>query len=142
MFRSNSSGKPGPHPSICATGSRRNLGLSLPASSIRPGGSINFTMRSPEGQEFPNTQCYLEVSPFERLVITDTLLGGYRPSPNPFFTAVLELAKNGNGTRYKAIAIHGNDEARKKHEEMGFHDGWGTVVKQMVEYIKAGGMRC
>ena len=94
-----------------------------------------------EGQEFPNTQCYLEVSPFERLVITDTLLGGYRPSPNPFFTAVLELAKNGNGTRYKAIAIHGNDEARKKHEEMGFHDGWGTVVKQMVEYIKAGRMR-
>jgi uncharacterized protein YndB with AHSA1/START domain len=107
---------------------------------LRPGGSINFTMRSPEGQEFPNTQCYLEVSPFERLVITDTLIGGYRPSPNPFFTAVLELAKNGNGTRYKAIAIHGNDEARKKHEEMGFHDGWGTVVKQMVEYIKAGRM--
>src|ERR1700736_2526133 len=29
---------------------------------LRPGGSINFTMRSPEGEEFPNTQCYLEVS--------------------------------------------------------------------------------
>ena len=46
-----------------------------------------------------------------------------------------------DGTRYKAIAIHGNDEARKKHEEMGFHDGWGTVVSQMVEYIKAGRMQ-
>ena len=69
------------------------------------------------------------------------MLGGYRPSSNPFFTAVIELAKNGNGTRYKAIAIHGNDEARKKHEEMGFHDGWGTVLKQMVEYIKAGRMQ-
>jgi uncharacterized protein YndB with AHSA1/START domain len=107
---------------------------------LRPGGTLSFTMRSPDGQEFPNTHCYLEVSPFERLVQTDTLLGGYRPSPNPFFTAALELAKNGNGTRYKAIAIHGNDEARKKHEEMGFHDGWGTVLTQMVEYIKAGRM--
>ncbi|WP_249159510.1 SRPBCC family protein [Bradyrhizobium tropiciagri] len=107
---------------------------------LRPGGAINFTMRSPEGHEFPNTQCYLEVSPFERLIITDTLLGGYRPSPNPFFTAVLELARNGTGTRYKAIAIHGNDEARKRHEEMGFHDGWGTVATQMVEYIKSGRM--
>jgi len=105
---------------------------------LRPGGAINFTMRSPDGQEFPNTQSYLEITPFERLIITDTLLGGYRPSANPFFTAVLELAPNGKGTRYKAIAIHGNDETRKKHEAMGFHEGWGTVVSQMAEYIKAG----
>jgi uncharacterized protein YndB with AHSA1/START domain len=88
-----------------------------------------------------DTQSYRDVTPFERLIMTDTLLAGYRPSANPFFTAILELAKNGNGTRYKAIAIHGNDEARKKHEEMGFHEGWGTVVSQMVEYIKAGRMQ-
>ena len=78
---------------------------------------------------------------FERLIMTDTLLGGYRPSPKPFFTSVLDLAKNGKGTRYKAIAIHGDEAARKKHEEMGFHDGWGTVVTQMVEYIKTGRMQ-
>jgi uncharacterized protein YndB with AHSA1/START domain len=108
---------------------------------LRPGGALNFVMRSPDGQEYPNTQCYLEVTPLERLIITDTLLGGYRPSARPFFTAVLELGRNGAGTRYKAIAIHGDGEARKKHEQMGFHDGWGTVVTQMVEYIKAGAMR-
>ena len=49
---------------------------------VRPGGAMNFTMRSPEGQEFPNSGCYLEVKPFERLVTTDTLFGGYRPSPS------------------------------------------------------------
>lgn len=107
---------------------------------LRPGGTLNFTMRSPDGQEFPNTQCYLEVSPLERLITTDTLLGGYRPSPRPFFTAVVEFARNGNGTHYKAMAIHGNDEARKQHEDMGFHDGWGTVLTQMVEYIQSGRM--
>jgi uncharacterized protein YndB with AHSA1/START domain len=105
---------------------------------LRPGGELNFTMRSPDGQHYPNTLCYLEVKPFERLITTDALLGGYRPSPNPFFTAVLDLTKNGEGTRYKAIAIHGDEATRKKHEDMGFHDGWGTVVTQMVEYIKAG----
>lgn len=105
---------------------------------LRPGGAINFTMRSPEGQEYPNTHCYLEVSPFERLVVTDTLLGGYRPSPNPFFTAIVDLARKGNGTHYRAIAIHGDEAGRKKHEEMGFHQGWGTVLTQMVDYIKAG----
>lgn len=104
---------------------------------LRPGGKFNTTMMSPEGQEFPNEGCYVEIVPNQRLVFTDTLLPGFRPSPKPFFTAVLELTPNGKGgTKYKAIAIHGNEEARKSHEEMGFYDGWGTVIDQMVAYIK------
>lgn len=103
---------------------------------LRPGGIFRTTMRSPEGQEFPNVGCYLEIVPNERLVFTDTLLPGYRPSQNPFFTAILTLESQGSGTRYTAYAIHKDEEGRKKHEEMGFHDGWGTVVNQMVEYIK------
>ena len=105
---------------------------------LRPGGALSFTMRSPDGQEFPNTMCYLEVAPLERLIFTDTLQAGYRPSANPFFSATLDLEKRGAGTHYKACAIHGTPESRKKHEEMGFHDGWGTVLTQMVDYIKAG----
>ncbi|MCA0210446.1 MAG: SRPBCC family protein [Proteobacteria bacterium] len=104
---------------------------------LRPGGAFNTTMRSPEGEEFPNSGCYLEVVPHERLIFTDTLLPGFRPAPAPFFTAGLFLTPHGNGTRYKAIALHGDSAARQKHEEMGFHDGWGTVVSQMVDYIKA-----
>lgn len=105
---------------------------------VRPGGTMSFTMRSPEGQEFPNNGCYLEVVENRRLVTTDTLMAGYRPSANPFFSAVIEMEPKGTGTRYRAIAIHGNADTRKKHEEMGFHDGWGTVLTQMVDYIKAG----
>ncbi|CAN7590888.1 SRPBCC family protein [Phenylobacterium sp. LjRoot219] len=108
---------------------------------LRPGGVMNFVMRSPDGQEFPNTSCYLEITPFERLVMTDTLQAGYRPSANPFFTAVVEMARHGSGARYRAIAIHGDAATRQKHEEMGFHDGWGTVLTQMVDYIKAGHMQ-
>lgn len=107
---------------------------------LRPGGIFRTTMRSPEGQEFPNVGCYLDVVPNERMIFTDTLLPGFRPSPKPFFTAALLLERKGKGTRYTAIAIHGNEETRKQHEEMGFHDGWGTVVTQMVEFIKSGAL--
>lgn len=103
---------------------------------LRPGGIFRTVMRSPEGQEFPNVGCYLDVVPNKRLIFTDTLLPGFRPAPKPFFTAALILTPKGSGTHYKAIAIHGNEETRKRHEEMGFHQGWGTVVEQMVEYIK------
>jgi len=106
---------------------------------VRPGGMCSTTMLSPEGKEFPNVGCYLDVIENERLVFTDTLLAGFRPAPHPFFTAYLELSPLGpERTHYVATAIHGTEENCKKHEAMGFHDGWGTVVTQMVEYIKAG----
>jgi uncharacterized protein YndB with AHSA1/START domain len=104
---------------------------------LRPGGAFKTVMRSPEGEEFANSGCYLEIVPNRRLVFTDTLLPGFRPSPKPFFTAVLLLEPIPAGTRYTAIAIHGTEETRKSHEEMGFHDGWGTVVTQLVAHIKA-----
>lgn len=104
---------------------------------LRPGGVFGTTMRSPEGEEFPNVGCYLEVVPNRRLVFTDALLPGYRPAAKPFFSAALLLEPNGGGTRYTAIAIHNDEAARRQHEEMGFHDGWGTVVEQMVAHIKA-----
>ncbi len=103
---------------------------------LRPGGIFRTVMRSPEGKEFPNVGCFLEVVPNERLVWTDALLPGYRPSPEPFFTAVLTLEPSGKGTRYVATAIHRDETGRKKHEDMGFHGGWGMVLDQLVEYVK------
>ncbi len=47
---------------------------------LRPGGRFYTVMCSPEGEEFPNEGCYLEVVPNERLVWTDALLTGYRPA--------------------------------------------------------------
>jgi uncharacterized protein YndB with AHSA1/START domain len=51
---------------------------------LRPGGVFRTVMRSPDGKEYPNVGCYLEVVPDERLVWTDALLPGYRPSENRF----------------------------------------------------------
>ena len=60
---------------------------------LRPGGIFRTTMRSPEGAEFPNVGCYLEVVPQERLVFTSVLLPGYRPAPPDDlpFTGIITL---------------------------------------------------
>ncbi|MBC8794125.1 MAG: polyketide cyclase, partial [Tagaea sp. CACIAM 22H2] len=58
-------------------------------------------------------------------------------APKPFFVGILSLTKIAKGTRYTAMAIHGDEETRKKHEEMGFHHGWATVLDQLVDHIKA-----
>jgi uncharacterized protein YndB with AHSA1/START domain len=51
-------------------------------------------------------------------------------------TGVLTIEPHGSGTRYVAMALHHDQAARKKHEEMGFHDGWATALNQMIEHIK------
>ena len=35
------------------------------------------------------------------------------------------------GTRYTALVIHGDEDSRRKHEEMGFHEGWGKAADQL-----------
>jgi uncharacterized protein YndB with AHSA1/START domain len=65
---------------------------------LRPGGIFRTVMRSPEGQEFPNAGCYLEVIENEKLVWTAALTADYRPqnAPSvPLFTAVILLEPHG-----------------------------------------------
>ncbi len=70
---------------------------------LRPGGIFRTVMRSPEGQEFPNVGCYLEFVKNEKLVWTNVLAPGYRPSepsaamPTFAFTSVVSLEPQGNG---------------------------------------------
>lgn len=104
---------------------------------LRPGGIFRTVMRSPEGEEFPNLGCYLEVVTERKLVFTDALLPGYRPAAEPFFTAVITFEPKNQGTRYVARAMHRDPEACRRHEEMGFHEGWGTCLDQLVALARA-----
>ena len=106
---------------------------------LRPGGIFRTTMRSPEGQEFPNAGCFLEIVENRKLVWTAALKPGYRPQTAPealLFTAAILLEPHGAGTKYTAIVIHGDEASAQKHAAMGFHDGWGKALDQLVEHVK------
>jgi uncharacterized protein YndB with AHSA1/START domain len=112
---------------------------------LRPGGIFRTVMRSPEGLEFPNVGCYLEVVKNERLTWTNALEPGFRPSGGAsdpatcgaiILTAVISLEAQGKGTKYTALVMHKDEGGRKQHEQMGFHDGWGKALDQLVAYAK------
>ena len=112
---------------------------------LRPGGIFSTVMRSPEGQNFPNQGCYLEVKENEKLVWTNALLPGFRPVASSakkdstvefMFTAIIELKALGKGTRYTATVIHADEAGCKQHTQMGFHEGWGKALDQLVEFTK------
>lgn len=108
---------------------------------LRPGGVFRTTMRGPEGDEATYTGCYLEVVENRRLVWTLALEPGFRPSTYtsdvPVFTAVITMEPHGSGTKFRAVAMHRDEEGRNTHDRMGFQEGWGTAIDQLVEAMGA-----
>lgn len=99
----------------------------------RPGGRSHFVMRSPEGQDYPNSGVYLEVVKNEKIVFTDAYTKAWEPAEKPFFTGIITFEDLGGGkTKYTATARHWRAEDREAHEKMGFHEGWGICADQLA----------
>ncbi len=102
------------------------------AVDLRPGGASNVTMQSPDGQEIPCPGQYLEVVANRKLVFSDAFTGDWAPRDGaPFMVATVTFEPEGTKTRYTAVARHWSEADRKKHEEMGFHQGWGQCADQL-----------
>jgi uncharacterized protein YndB with AHSA1/START domain len=106
---------------------------------VRPGGRCITTMESPDGERFPNAGCYLQVEPNRLLVFTSVMTEDFRPVAPPngagglAFTARIEIEPAADGgTRYRAIAMHAHEQASKQHADMGFNEGWGAALDQLV----------
>lgn len=109
---------------------------------LRPGGIFHSVMQSPEGQQFPNTGCFLEVIPNKKLVWTSSMTTDFRPQLFPEgagfpMTAMIILEPKGTGTLYRAVALHADEQARRQHADMGFEQGWGMSLDQLIETMKA-----
>lgn len=102
---------------------------------VRPGGGF-VTQMSEDGQEYvPHTDSvFLLVEPRRRLVFTNAVDSHWRPTtPAPVaMTAEIVLGEHHEGTDYQAIVRHGDPDARRRHEQLGFFDGWGSVTAALA----------
>ena len=50
-----------------------------------------------------------------------------------------EISQDGTefGPHITATAMHRNVADRDQHEQLGFHDGWGTVTRQLAELVES-----
>lgn len=53
------------------------------------------------------------------------------PSGAPLRTMIIEMSGEDGRTRYVVHALHWTEEARKQHEETGFHEGWKHTSRQL-----------
>ncbi len=104
---------------------------------LRPGGRFWTIMQGPQGERHENAGCFLELVPQRRIVWTSALLPGFRPAPVPeegfTFTAVVEFEPAPGGSLYRATVMHRTESDREVHEKMGFEQGWGIALDQLLE---------
>ncbi|HEX7710360.1 MAG TPA: SRPBCC family protein [Sphingomonadaceae bacterium] len=103
----------------------------------RPGGRNEVTMHGPEGEVHTHNGIYLAWDEGRRFVSTDAIQGDFEPH-GPFMLGIWEIAAEGTGTRYTARARHWTEEARQRHEEMGFAEGWGVCADQLKALCEEG----
>jgi uncharacterized protein YndB with AHSA1/START domain len=101
------------------------------AMELEPGGRFATLMRGPAGEEVPTDGVVLEVVPGRRIVTTDAYRKGWVPA-EPFMTGIWTFEPEGDRTRYRAAARHWTAEARDRHRDMGFEQGWGAVTDQLA----------
>jgi uncharacterized protein YndB with AHSA1/START domain len=109
--------------------------ISAVETDVRTGGTSFIVMRSPEGNEFPNSGVYLEVVENERLVFTDAYTKAWEPSEKPFMTVIVTFENEDGKTKYTARARHWTAADRESHEKMGFHEGWGQCADQLADLV-------
>jgi uncharacterized protein YndB with AHSA1/START domain len=106
-------------------------------TDVRPGGASTVVMKSPESQEIPCPGQYLEVVPNRKLVFTDAFTGDWKPREGaPFTVATISFEPEDGKTRYTAVVRHWSEADKTKHEEMGFHQGWGICADQLEALAK------
>lgn len=106
------------------------------ANDMRPGGAFEAVMRGPAGEDAPVKGVYLEIVPNRSIVFTNAFTAGWIPN-EPFMTGVFTFEPQGTGTAYRAAARHWDEATCKRHEEMGFHTGWGQVTDQLAKLAEA-----
>lgn len=105
------------------------------AFDLRPGGAFHTLMKGPDGGVSDNPGCFLVVEYQTSLVFTSMLTTGWRPnSPWLGFTAIITMEDDDTGCRYTAKVMHPDKETCDKHVQMGFFDGWNTVITQLDEF--------
>lgn len=105
---------------------------------LRPGGGFVTRMREGGGDWQSHVDgCFLEAVPNERLVFTTVMTEGWQPAePWLAMTAILTFEAKDGGTLYSSRVLHKSPEDAARHEEMGFRDGWGTVLGQLAEMLE------
>lgn len=104
---------------------------------LQPGGGFETRMSEDGDSYTPHLEgCFLDIVPQRKIVFTTVLTEGWKPQdPWLALTAIITMDDAGTATKYMARVLHKNPQDRRKHQEMGFEEGWGTCIDQLGKVV-------
>lgn len=104
---------------------------------LRPGGRWHYVMVAPDGEEYPAMGTFREVVPPERIVTTDEFGEDFEHDMDLPEGIVFDclFEEVGEKTRLTLRIVHSDAESRRKHEEMGVVEGWGSSLDCLEEHL-------
>ncbi len=111
-------------------------GMTCPEAEVdlRVGGLHRTLMRAEDGTEYPNPMVIEAVDVNRRLVVR---VPEETSCPVPGAVGTLLFLPDPLGTRLEVRWDHPTEEMRRKHEEIGFADGWGQTIDKLGAVVTA-----
>lgn len=99
---------------------------------FRVGGEWDFTMRGPDGTDFPEWISWTEIVPPERI----SLLHGERREDPEAFESILTFESDGDATRLEMRTIFPTKEQRDEAvERFGAVEGGRQTLGKLADYV-------
>ena len=105
---------------------------------FKTGGQFKYVMVGPDGNEYPGTSVFKEITPKDRIVATDDFSDNYvEKNPDvPSGMIVTETFEDlGKRTKVTISIDHKSAEDKRKHEEMGVVAGWGSTLDKLEKHL-------
>lgn len=118
----------------------RGFDTRVTSVDLRVGGMWHYVMIGPDGNEYPVMGVFSEIDPPKKIVTTDEFDEAYvKAHPEvelpKGLVATAEFDDLGLRTRLTLTISHPSAEERKKHEQMGVVEGWGSSFDCMDDYL-------
>lgn len=94
------------------------------------GGKWKYSTVMPDGNEYVTEGTYTEIVALEKIVTS----ADFKPMTEDVQILVLFEA-DGEKTKFTFSVIHATEEYCKQQEELGFYNGWGSVLNRLDEFI-------
>lgn len=101
---------------------------------VRPGGTWNLIMHSPDGKDFPNRSVFLEVVEPERIVYSHR--GGRKGDPQAQFEATWTFVEERNKTRLTSRMVFASAEQRDLVAKFyGAIEGGNQTLARLAQHL-------
>jgi len=107
---------------------------------LQPGGRWRFVMIGPDHKEYPCMGVFREVVPMQHIVSSDGFGEGCDSHPDsdlPNDMIVTQQFKrlDDQNTQVVIRIMHQSAEDRRKHEQLGVVDGWGSTFECLEAHL-------